>query len=627
MTNITLQNQSVSFATVADGWREKLRSSGLSAGTVKKYESVLDSKILPRLRDYKLADISRRDCENLIRESSLSAKSLRTMWTVISDVLRHAYDQNLLPERVRWPFPKVLENVDEISETSLPALETAIRENDSCALMSVMLRENISMSNLLALSKHDVNEQAGTITIRNKTVITQNIFKIKQERNASEIAISEASMSILMNEIRKHDALTKKFPASYCNPDGLIFADETGALPKPSYYVSKFGQLSRRAGFIVTPKLLAEFQYSRHGSTLPKYSRKVVASGGKRYTYLKTFVQTDFGRREICARSIDELAQKYQARNDRYAYRLTKNNAMVADYCREELDRMENLPANDKEKISVLLQRYLDPFCGDFTVNQLDDDFQNRFIKYLDAQKCLYRMKKRITNFLKEVCAVAMSKNYIRYNPFADVYLKPDKPLKYHALSEDEIKIIMQLDSSNINNAFLQVALLTGMRTAETRGLSWDDISVDGRHIFVHRQLRSDKEPILIDRTKNYRPRTITPPSLAFEIIEKHRATSHNEKNTMNLVFCNENGKPLSTGLLHKKLKCLVGRKKVRLHDLRVTALTVLYKKTGDLELARHEAGHSDKNVTVQHYVDVIPDLSVGKQAQDEYYRKISDHE
>ena len=92
----------------------------------------------------------------------------------------------------------------------------------------------------------------------------------------------------------------------------------------------------------------------------------------------------------------------------------------------------------------------------------------------------------------------------------------------------------------------------------------------------------------------------------------------------MNLVFCNENGTPLNAGLLHKKLKDIVGRKNVRLHDLRVTAITVIYKKTGDLALAAKEAGHSNTTVTAKNYVDVEPDLSAAKTSQDQFYTEIN---
>ena len=619
MTTTTIQNSSVLFSNAADSWKEKLRNSALSASTIKTYESVLMNKIMPRLENRSLADISRQECEKIIRESSLSGKSLRTVWTVLCCVLKHAYEKNLLSEKINWPFPK---NSGEMSQVKL---EKGIQQNDLCALMSVMLRENISMSNLLALSKNDVNEKSGTITIKNKMLLHGDSFVTKQEHNISEVSVSDESMAILLGEISKHSALEKKFPETYSNPENLIFTDQTGSLLKPSYCAAKFMELSRSVGFSVTPKNLAEFGYIKAAENV---SEKTVTSNGKKYTYLKSVVKTDFGRKEIFARSLAELQKKYLMRNDRYAYNLTKNETAFADHCRSELDSMDYITVGEKEKISAMLQKYLDPFSRNFTVNQIDDDFQNGFMKYLESQKCTYSAKKRITKFLRDICKTAASRNYIRYNPFADVYIKPDKPIKYHALSDEEVKMIMTLDSGNINNAFLQVMLLTGMRTAEALGLCWKDVSDDGKHITICRQLRYGENPVLVNKTKNYKPRTITPPSLTFEILEKHRdATSNNENNAMNLVFCSENGKPLNPGFLHKKLKSIVGRNNVRLHDLRVTAITTIYRKTGNLALASSEAGHSDSNITERHYVDVNPDLSTVKSVQDEYYSEILSHE
>ncbi|MBQ7197265.1 MAG: tyrosine-type recombinase/integrase [Synergistaceae bacterium] len=626
------QNKSVLFASIADSWKQKIKNSGLSSTTIKTYESVLEKKIMPKFRNCQVSDISRQDCEELIadyRNKSMSNDSLRIIWTVITDILKSAYDENLFPEKIKWPFPKGLDKPEIIPESSLDKLEKAIHENDSCALMSVMLRENIPMLKLLALSKDDVKEDSCTIRIKNKMSLLKNNFSIKLERNIQEIKISKESMAIIKNEILKHIALEKKSQTGkifYDNPCGLIFAGTDGTIPKPSYYVCKFSQLSQRVGFQITPKTLVEFNYVKK---IPvSYSRKVVKSKGRTYNYLRTYAKTNVGRREICARSVEELNMKYKMRNNRYAYKLTKNETLFADHCRKELAEKNYLSEKEKEKIAYLIQKYLDPFSANFTVNQIDDDFQGNFIKYLDSQKCSFRTREQITRFLSKICTDAMNKNYIRYNPFADVYLTPDKPVKYKALSEDEIKKIMQLDNGNINNAFLQVKLLTGLRTAEALGLRWEDISKDKKHIFVHSQLSSKSAgnvPILINKTKNYKSRTITPPSVTFEILDKYRArTGRNPQNTMNLVFCNENGTPLNAGLLHKKLKDIVGRKNVRLHDLRVTAITVIYKKTGDLALAAKEAGHSNTTVTAKNYVDVEPDLSAAKTSQDQFYTEIN---
>ena len=96
-----------------------------------------------------------------------------------------------------------------------------------------------------------------------------------------------------------------------------------------------------------------------------------------------------------------------------------------------------------------------------------------------------------------------------------------------------------------------------------------------------------------------------------------------NKHNNLRLVFCHENGVPLSSKILHDRLRAIIGRNNVRLHDLRVTAITVLYKTTKNLTLTAKFAGHLDTNVTVKHYVDVIPDLSKAKSAQDKYYKEM----
>ena len=626
MDNITT-HQSVSFTTAANNLRQKLRSSKLSPKTIKTYESIIESQLMPRLSNYQLSEISPADVDRFIghySKLSITPAYVKMIKRVMLLILNDVGEQSYVTKRVS----RTRKALDSETAKTLPTeaqakLEAGIRENDEVVLMSVLMHENISISKLLALGIDDVNEASCEITIRRKMLYNGNKFELAPVNEIQTISISHASMELLLTEIRKHLILLSKKRYQYSNPERLIFTDFTGAPYKPSYYISKFKQLSKSVGFRVSPKFLSEFVYvERAVNALNESECKqvTVSANGKKYHYVKISVPTKTGRKTISAPSIDELREKYQTYKNPYAFRLTKNHTLFSEHCQDELAHMNHLGLDEKKKLTAILDKHLLAFCSKFTVNQVDDKFQAKLMKYLDDKHCKLSTREQIRGFLRKVCDGAVKKNFIRYNPFINVTLKDDPAVKYHALSENEIAKIMKLDSNDVNNAFLQVKLLTGTRTSEALGLSWNDI-VNNKQILIRNQLRGNK---IIHTTKNHKQRKITPPSLAFEILDKVRAkTFTNPHNNLKLIFCNDDGTPLKTDLLHDKLRSTIGRNNARLHDLRVTAITVLYKTTNNLALASKEAGHSGTDVTVKHYVDVVPELSKAKFAQDMYYEDL----
>ena len=626
MDNIATK-QSVSFTVAANNLKQKLRNSKLSPKTIQTYESIIESQLMPRLSNYQVSEISSADVERFIdyyRKTSISTAYVkmikRIMLLILNDTDSETYVSRLTSRVKKTP---VSEKIREFPSEIQAKLEAGIRENDEAVFMSVLLRENISMSKLLALGIDDVNEAACKLTLRRKMSFNGNTFELTSANEVETLTISRASMDLLATEIRKHKILLSKKRYQYRNPERLIFTDFNGNTYKPSYYISKFKQLSRSVGFNVSPRLLSEIVYiERAANALNESECKqvTVSTNGKEYHYVKVGVNTKAGRKNILARSIEELREKYQARKNPYAFKLKKNNTLFSEHCKNELSHMNYLSLDDRKKLTAILDKHLAEFCSKFTVNQVDDKFQAKLMEYLEGKHCKLSTREQVTGFLRKVCDDAVKRNFIRYNPFVNVSLKDDPIVKYHALSENEIRKIMKLDPNNINNAFLQVKLLTGTRTAEALGLSWNDI-VNNKQILIHNQLRENK---IIHNTKNYKQRKITPPSLVFEILDKVRAkTFSNPRNNLKLIFCNNDGTPLKPELLHKTLRNTIGRTNARLHDLRVTAITVLYKTTNNLTLASKEAGHSGIDVTVKHYVDVDPDLSKAKLAQDHYYEDL----
>lgn len=199
---------------------------------------------------------------------------------------------------------------------------------------------------------------------------------------------------------------------------------------------------------------------------------------------------------------------------------------------------------------------------------------------------------------------------------------------KYHTISTFEQKKIMKQDSSIVQNAFLQFKLITGTRTAEILGLTWDKVRRDNHTVHIQNQLVGghNKSLRMIRSTKNFRQRVLHLPEIAFKILEKIQEKTRGILSPVgkyDFIFCNADGSPLNQNDMNKWLRKVLGYEDVFLHNLRSTAATVMYNATGVVSNSTRLLGHLDEAVTEEHYVDVIPDTGAVALSLSNYYRRM----
>ncbi len=195
---------------------------------------------------------------------------------------------------------------------------------------------------------------------------------------------------------------------------------------------------------------------------------------------------------------------------------------------------------------------------------------------------------------------------------------------KYQAISIAEQKMIMKQDSSVVQNAFLQFKLVTGTRTAEILGLTWDKVKKESHTVHIQNQLAGGNSLRMIRSTKNFRQRVLHLPEVAFQILDKIQDKTQGILSPIgkyDFVFCLNNGSPLSKNDMNEWLRKILGHKDVFLHNLRSTAATMMYKATGVVSDATRLLGHLDEAVTEEHYIDVLPDSGAVADSLSGYYR------
>ena len=111
-------------------------------------------------------------------------------------------------------------------------------------------------------------------------------------------------------------------------------------------------------------------------------------------------------------------------------------------------------------------------------------------------------------------------------------------------------------------------------------------------------------------KTKNS-IREIQVPSKLMQVLKQYK--THRVENDLNLVFTQQNGKPIDADNLikrrfHKILK-KADVKQIRFHDLRHTYASLLISKDLNFKYIQKQMGHSSFEVTMNTYAHLMPEV------------------
>jgi integrase len=168
--------------------------------------------------------------------------------------------------------------------------------------------------------------------------------------------------------------------------------------------------------------------------------------------------------------------------------------------------------------------------------------------------------------------------------------------------------------------ALFTVAVALGLRQGEILGLRWEDIDFDRGLLAVRYQMqRIDGKPCFVEpKTKRSR-RTVKLPAVAVSALHAHREIQAQERaladdrwNDMGLVFTSTIGTPIESCNLNHRFQRIAERSqlpKIRFHDLRHTAATLLLAQGVHPRLVMEILGHSSISLTMNTYSHVIPGM------------------
>jgi integrase len=191
----------------------------------------------------------------------------------------------------------------------------------------------------------------------------------------------------------------------------------------------------------------------------------------------------------------------------------------------------------------------------------------------------------------------------------------------------DRAEIAKLLDATpEMYRTLIATSVFTGLRQSEALGLVWADVDLEGGRLHVRRQLGRDgqhAEP----KTPQAKRSVVLMPSLVRVLREhKARAFAVGRARPDSYVFASQAGGPLHyRNVVRRGLDKAVatagldldGKPKLRWHDLRHTAASLLVAEGLNVTYVSRQLGHADPSITLKVYARMFDAAEHSQRASD----------
>jgi len=188
-------------------------------------------------------------------------------------------------------------------------------------------------------------------------------------------------------------------------------------------------------------------------------------------------------------------------------------------------------------------------------------------------------------------------------------------------LSAEQARALIHAAKDDRYGALYVVAVTSGMRQGELLGLRWRDVDLTAGTVHVRTTLqRAGDSLAFVEPKTSHSRRQVLLTELAVSAMRRHRVAQTSERLRLgaawednDLVFANEIGRPVeASNLLRRSFLPLLRRAgipRLRFHDLRHTAATLMLGRGVHPKIVSEMLGHSQVGLTLDVYSHVTPTM------------------
>lgn len=212
----------------------------------------------------------------------------------------------------------------------------------------------------------------------------------------------------------------------------------------------------------------------------------------------------------------------------------------------------------------------------------------------------------------------AVADELIPTNPVSSVKKPKRRGSSMRVLSEEQAAALVNHVQGTRFERLYAVAAKLGLRQGELSALLWDDVNVERRLMAVRRSVNTDRAGEVWSTTKTGEEREILLPESLAEALYRHRKLQAREELAAkgwargDLVFPNTKGRVSRRATVYENFcrhRDAVSLPRIRFHDLRHTAATLMLRAGVDVGTVADILGHKDPAMTLRRYSHVLPDM------------------
>ena len=335
-----------------------------------------------------------------------------------------------------------------------------------------------------------------------------------------------------------------------------------------------------------------------------------VSGGRRRYVYGKTKDE-----------ALEKLRQAQE--EDRKGVLATGPHQKLGDYLMHWLETTHRPPmvrTSTYVQYRSLIKTHLVPGLGHIYVHKLTPQEIQAFY----ARK-LQKLKPGTVNEIHRVlrCALgdAVKWNLVTRNAASLVSAPHAERYRGPTLTVEQARQLISLVKGNRMEVVLTLAVLTGMRRGEICALRWTDIDFDKKVLYVNRTVnRFSKLGLVVNDPKSKSSRRkIELADLVIEVLQEHREHQGQERTwagdawaDQGLVITSIYGGFVEPAYVWKRFQQLLQKcelPRMRFHDLRHSAATILLAMGVELKVIQELLGHSTIAITADIYAHLLPSM------------------
>ncbi len=275
---------------------------------------------------------------------------------------------------------------------------------------------------------------------------------------------------------------------------------------------------------------------------------------------------------------------------------VNESSMRLSEFIREHLDLIEGqvTQATRKDQRETL-QNFLG-YCGDRPLNRLTERMAEGYFAKRLREVATATANKNLRT-LRAIFNRAVKRGYRRRNPFDNIKAVREPERELRVLTSEEVGKLLGACPNLSWQAFIFLAVTTGMRSGELTHLTWDDVDMEARLVRVR-----CKEG---HRTKSAKNRVVALVPIAVSLMRRLQPQT-----TGQWVFENAAGTQLRNNLRRTFPQILdkAGIRRCTIHDLRRTCFSHLANQNVNQAVVQAIAGHASIKTTQKFYTRIMPE-------------------